>query len=613
MDGPEIQGVLLMPTASSNSPTLFEQLPGSATGIDLVHEFPTNAAFELLTDQCSGAGVCIGDYDDDGLPDIFMSNYDRGNRLYRNLGHWRFVDVSAKAGVEAVGRWCTGATFVDLNNDGRLDLFVCVFNGPNLLFLNQGDGTFSVSNAAAILGNDIGLAATWWDFNEDGWPDIYVSNDYRGPDRLYRNEGRGRFAELAGEVLPHVPWASMGADIADLNNDGHLDLFAADMSGSTHFRRQISMTNLQKDRWFLESGSPRQYPRNAVYLNTGVGNMMEVAYLTGLASTDWTWSPKFADLDNDGWSDLFLTTGMSRDFVNNDLIAKLHERGSSWRNTPVLRQANLAFRNLGNLQFNSIGPQWGLDRLSASYGAAFADLDRDGNLDLVVANFGEPVSVYRNTGAKGHRVLIRLKGTRSNSWGIGATVRIETPVGQQVRYLTLSSGFASSNEPLVHFGLGDAQWIDHLTVGWPSGQCQVFHHLEADRLYTITESTTPVQSVPTPIRAPTQFEPLAPITDVRHREQGFDDYQRQPLLPWKLSQLGPGLAVGDVNGDGLEDLYLGGAGENVPEQRHPLARRQISYVREFRARPARRHLYRGAAASRSNIYRQYSRIRRASQ
>jgi hypothetical protein len=665
-ESPAIQSVRLPPPSSASARSLFEQLPAAQTGIDLVHEFPTNAPFDLLTDQCSGAGVCLGDYDGDGLPDVFISNYDRGNRLYRNLGNWRFMDVTEQAKLGGSGRWCAGVTFVDINNDGRLDLFVCVFNSPNLLYLNQGDGTFkeaaqaygldfsgasvmmafmdydrdgyldgylvthrlnvgtshrlprtstdalnravirvsgqgqirvnppfqelfdtidkgngrteliiagqqdrlyhhntdgtfAVSNTTArIIGHDIGLAATWWDFNEDGYPDLYVSNDYRGPDRLYRNEGHGVFSEVAGIVLPHVPWASMGADLADINNDGHLDLFAADMSGATHFRRHISMTNLQRDRWFLESGNPRQYPRNAVYLSTGTERAMEVAWLTGLANTDWTWSPKFADLDNDGWIDLFLTTGMSRDFVDNDLVASLRERGASWRNAPVLRQAHRAFRNLGDLRFQSVGREWGLDHVSASYGAAFADLDRDGNLDLVVASFGEPVSVYRNEGTTGHRILIRLKGTLSNSWGIGSTVRIETPTGAQMRYLTLSSGFASSNEPLLHFGLGPQEKIGRLTVSWPSGQSQSFDGLDADRFYTITEPTYAVLRRPEPI-APTLFTQVEPLAGVRHHEQPFDDFLRQPLLPWKLSQLGPGLAIGDVDGDGLEDLYLGGA------------------------------------------------------
>ncbi len=653
--------------ASTASPNLFEGLPPSSTGVDLVHEFPTNAPFDMLIDQGAGAGVCIGDYDGDGWPDLFVTHYDRGNRLYRNLGNFRFTNVTERAGVAGLGRWSTGATFVDIDNDDDLDLFVCVFNAPNLLYINQGDGTFTeqahawglafkgasvmiafcdydldglldaylvthrlnvatghtlprtakeamnrgiirvsqtgqvsvdpryqelfntmdkgngrneliiagqqdylyhnqgsrtfaVSNVTArITGRDIGLAATWWDFNDDGRPDLYVSNDYRGPDRLFRNEGNGVFTDVAGESLPHVPWSSMGADVADINNDGHMDLLAADMAGSTHYRRQINMIHLEKDRWFLETAVPRQYPRNALYLGTGTAQVMEVAHLTGLANTDWTWSPTFADLDNDGWIDLFLTTGMSRDFVNDDLTTIHRERGSTWRNAPVLRQPNLAFRNLGDLQFKETGHDWGLDHVSASFGAAFADLDRDGDLDLVVANFGEAVSVYRNTGSAAHRVLIRLRGTRSNTWGIGATVKIITTSGTQTRCLGLANGFASSNEPLLHFGLGSQPKLHSLTVDWPSGMHQSFTNLEADLFYTIKEPPGDPRRPPPQAEATTGVVRMAGLAALRHQERPFDDFQREPLLPWKLSQMGPGLAVGDVDGDGLEDLFLAGA------------------------------------------------------
>ena len=669
---PRIDSVALNAPTASRSSTLFERLPGQQTGIDLVHEFPKNVPFELLQDQGSGAGVCLGDYDGDGEADIFLTNYDRGNRLYRNLGRWRFEEVTGQARVSAKGRWCSGAAFVDIDNDGDLDLSVCVFNAPNLLFVNQGDGTFEeqapafgldfrgasvmtafadydkdgrldayllthrlnvgtdhrlprnskeaftrtvvqaaggrqatvnpayrelfeimdkgqgrmelmiagqqdylyhnngggkfriVNAEAGIRGNDIGLAATWWDFNDDGWPDLYVSNDYKGPDRLYRNNGDGTFTDVVRSAAPHVPWSSMGADVADINNDGRMDLMATEMSGSSHFRRMLVSGDAEKERWFLIAADPPQHQRNAVFLNTGTDHVMEVAHLTGLESTDWTWSPKFGDLDNDGWVDLFIANGMSRDFVNSDLLSRMKERGSpGWSNMPVLREANLAFRNRGDLRFQSAGQEWGLDQVSASYGAAFADFDRDGDLDLVVTNFGEPVSVYRNTGTAGHRALIRLKGTRSNSWGIGATVRVETAAGQQAQYLTVTSGFISANEPLAHFGLGAEERIGRLMVEWPSGHRQTFENLEAGRFYTITEPDdaapprTKAEPSPALFQRGTQFEGL------RHVETDYNDFLREPLLPWKLSQLGPGLAVGDVNGDGLEDLYLGGAaGQN---------------------------------------------------
>ena len=666
--GPPITSVPLERSPIGPSSTLFERVPAHETGIDIVHQFPTNAAFELLQDQGAGAGVCVGDYDGDGYPDIFLTNFDKGNRLYRNLGRCRFEDVTAKAGVGGEGRWCSGATFVDIDNDGDLDLFVCAFNAPNLLYVNQGDGTFrerarefgldfkgasvmmafadydkdgrldgylvthrlnagtdhrlprtskeaftrgivqagsgaqmqvnpayrelfelidrgggrteliiagqddylyhndgqgkfSVANArAGIHGNEIGLAAAWWDYNDDGWPDLYVSNDYKGADHLYRNNRDGTFTDVARSALPHVPWASMGSDAADINNDGRIDFIATDMAGSTHARRMVINGDLEKERWFLTTADPPQYRRNAVFLNTGGAEVMEVAHLTGLESTDWTWSPKFGDLNNDGWVDVFVANGMSRDFVNADRLNQMKERGNrGWLKTPVLREVNLAFRNLGGLRFESIGKAWGLDQLSASFGAALADLDRDGDLDLIVTNFGEPVSVYRNNGASGNRVLVRLKGTRSNSWGIGAMVRIETRAGLQARCLNLASGFISANEPLAHFGLGEEARINRLSVEWPSGQRQTFENLEVNRFYTITEPDAAAATATKPDEAPTLFRRGKQFEKVRHRERDYDDFEREPLLPWKLSQLGPGIAVGDVNGDGLEDLYLGGA------------------------------------------------------
>jgi hypothetical protein len=621
----------------------------------------------MLQDQNSGAGVCIGDYDADGLADIFFTDYNRGGRLYRNLGNWRFADVTEQAGLKPQARWCAGPSFVDIDNDGDLDLYVCVFNAPNLLYLNQGNGTFSeqakafgldfsgasvmmafadydldgrldgylvthrlnvgtdhgvprssrdafaravvqasgrslrvnpayaelfelisrgggrteliiagqrdvlfhnegggkfraVNEQAGIRGTDIGLAATWWDYDSDGWPDLYVSNDYKGPDRLYRNTRNGAFTEVTRSALPHIPWASMGTDVSDLNNDGRLDLIATDMAGSTHARRMSMNAQDEKEHWFLTVADPPQYRRNAVFLGTGTERVMEAAHLAGLESTDWTWSPKFGDLDNDGWTDLFIANGMSRDFVNSDLLARMKERGNKgWLNMPILREANLAFRNLGDLRFESVGKKWGLDQISASYGAALADLDRDGDLDLVVTNFEEPVSIYRNTSTTGNRLLLRLKGTRANSWGLGATIRIETASGPQTRCLTLASGFLSANEPLVHFGLGPEQKVNRLTVEWPNRPHQTFENLEANRFYTITEPASASSEAKNPPQTPPWFKPATPFKGIEHKETEYDDYLREPLLPWKQSQLGPGLALGDVNSDGLDDIYLGGA------------------------------------------------------
>jgi len=650
------------------SGTLFELIASGHSRVDIIHQFPKNAPLALMQEQGAGCGICAGDIDGDNLPDLFVTNYDQGSRLYRNLGDWRFEEITERAGVSTAGRWTAGATFADVDNDGDLDLYVCCFNAPNLLFVNQGNGQFkerardfglawkgasvmaafadydkdgrldvyllthrdgaaaeqrlptntrnatdrglvrrgpngrpevappfrdlfalidkgggrmellvagqpdllfhqepngtfsNVTARAGIQGHDIGLGVSWWDYDADSWPDIYVANDHKTPDRLWRNNRNGTFSEVTASALPHVPLASMGTDVADINNDGLLDLLATEMAGSTHARRMMIHQDFAKNQWFIDRTNPKQYPRNALFLGTGRGHVLEAAYLSGLEATDWTWSPKFADFDNDGWVDLFIANGMSRDYVHEDLLAQMGQPGApSWRTQRALLERNLAFRNLGDLRFQRSESSWGLDKLSAGFGASVADLDRDGDLDLAVMNFGELPSLYRNGEANAHRVVLRLKGTRSNSWGIGATITIETDRGLQTRSLQLASGYMSANEPLVHFGLGSATRIRRLEVAWPGGLRQIFQHLATDQFYTITENAGPSVPASAEEAKETWFRPSGASMELRHQERTFDDFAREPLLPWKLSALGPGLAIGDVDGDGDDDVYLGGA------------------------------------------------------
>jgi hypothetical protein len=312
--------------------------------------------------------------------------------------------------------------------------------------------------------------------------------------------------------------------------------------------------------------------RNALFLNSGLGRFMEAAHMAGVASTNWTWSVKFADLDGDGWVDLFVTNGMTRDFRNSDLVQQSeqrtsrrnsHSRHDFWDAQDLLRENNLAFRNTGKLGFDEIGDDWGLNYLGVSFGAAFGDLDNDGDLDLAVNNFQEPVSVYRNLTDDNHFVKIRLVGRDSNSHGVDSAIAIETDSGKQVRYLTHSRGFMSSDEPIAHFGLGKATTINRLSVRWRSGRSQTFDKLPADRLYLVSEPAAGSNVDDEPPQsgeiAKRQFVESASTRNVTHREEPHDDFSSPPLLPNKLSQLGPGLATGDVNGDGQQDLYLSGA------------------------------------------------------
>lgn len=641
------------------APQLFVAVAPEASGITFANSLPEDSAVNIVNYlyYYNGGGVAAGDIDGDGLVDLYFTSNLGSNRLYRNLGNFRFEDISARAGVADSVGWKSGVTMADVNGDGRLDIYVSGVDylgmkGRNVLYINNGDGTFTdrtdeyglgfsgyatqaaffdydgdgdldmylldsstfaelrarqgpsrternaragdrlyrndrghfvdVSASAGISGGveGFGLGVVVSDVNLDGCPDIYVANDFPENDFLYLNNCNGTFTESIAQATGHTSKFSMGADAADFNNDGRPDLAVLDMLPDSERIRKTAQTaeGYELFNHYLAAGYHYQYARNTLQLNRGVTGgklrFSEIGLLAGLAATDWSWAPLFADYDNDGRKDLFVTTGIYRRPNDLDYIASLSSIPPGTEppvaqliaRMPHVPQPNYAFHNNGDLTFTNQADAWGLDAAGFSNGAAYVDLDNDGALDLVVNNLNAPASVYRNRArdldsASHHYLTVTLRGSGANTAGIGAKVTIAAGGTHQFVEVMPTRGFESSVDPRAHFGLGTARSVDSLIVVWPDRRYQTLTNVAADQFITVSQADARSQQ---PIR-PSAHPPLfSDVTDrlpisYKHAENTFFDFGREPLMPHLLSTEGPALAVGDVNGDGREDIYAGGA------------------------------------------------------
>ena len=641
---------------SSEKKPVFELLAIENHGITFRNDIKEDVGMNYMIYDgiYQGAGLAIGDLNNDGLDDILFTGNQKGNELYLNKGSLTFENVTAGSGIIDDGSWSMGAAMADINGDGYRDIYICEFiwDDPekriNKLYINQGDMTFvesakelgvadgGYSIQSAFIDFDLdgdldlyvvnqppnskeskrklkgmvdyqysdnfyineggtfrkateevgvknyayGLSATVADLNADGWPDIYVACDYEEPDLVYMNNGDGTFTNKAHEWLRHMSNYSMGTDIADINNDGWLDIYTADMVAEDNKRLKTNMSGMNPEKfWGLaNAGYHYQYMFNALQLNNGNGLFSEIGQLAGVQATDWSWSPLLADFDNDGYKDLIVTNGQKRDVRNNDyninrrkyveeILAEKKAQGIDnhafnpldlLAMAPSVKLKNYAYRNNGDLTFSKVMDGWGMNQASWSHGSAFSDLDNDGDLDLIMNNHDDNVFVYRNLSSDSESAnYVRFKFDENDASCFGAKVQITAGGMTQTSHLHPVRGYLSQSERAIHFGIGGNKKIESATVTWPDGKVQKLTDVSVNETHVLnSKDASTAASTP---EAKTIFKFSETMELLKHQESEYNDFATEILLPHKMSTLGPCLATADVNNDGADDIFLGGA------------------------------------------------------